>query len=202
MFECSPLWNDYWENWSEMEVKGICNFNPSYKVVITTNESCFKVKMLQSNCFRTLSLKFNSSRKRNARILSEKILTLNRIGTFQKTDKNTKILLMTTVSMVEKEEQQKGEDNNFHIQLEGQRWGGRQEQIKRARWEKRKIWEQIWRWGWVLGWTWRKSNRRWPTKEEEALFVSTSTSRSNFKDKDEEEYENMRKNKKNNLFEV
>ena len=84
-----------------MEVKGICNFNPSYKVVITTNESCFKVKMLQSNCFRTLSLKFNSSRKRNARILSEKILTLNRIGTFQKTDKNTKILLMTTVSMVE-----------------------------------------------------------------------------------------------------
>ena len=104
-----------------MEVKGICNFNPSYKVVITTNESCFKVKMLQSNCFRTLSLKFNSSRKRNARILSEKILTLNRIGTFKKTDKNTKILLMITVSMVEKEEQQKGEDNNFHIQLEGQR---------------------------------------------------------------------------------
>ena len=73
---------------------------------------------------------------------------------------------------------------------------------KRKNTRKKKNTRKIWWRGWVLGWTWRKSNRRWPTKEEEALFVSTSTSRSNFKDKDEEEYEDMRKNKRKNFFEV
>ena len=42
-----------------------------------------------------------------------------------------------------KYEQQKKEDNSFNIQLKGQRWGGRREQIiKRARWEKGKTREK------------------------------------------------------------